>query len=87
MLLDFSLPIEEVCGRARTYLSVSAFALRITAAGRDGKMHKNADRKRHVVLLLHFSGGIKGCGDILVLTVCQRSPTMLSGLDLTRLSS
>lgn len=88
MLLDFSLPIEEVCGGVRTYLGVSGCARRITTAGRDGKTHKGCNRKHHVVLLLHFSGGIKGCGDILVLTVRQGSHTArlaLSGL--IRLSS
>lgn len=87
MLLDFFLPIEEVCGCAWTYLGVPGFARYITTAGRDGKTRKDTNRKRHVVLLLHFSGGIKGCGDILVLTVRQRSHTMLSALDLTHLLS
>lgn len=86
MLLDFSLPIEEVCGRVRTHLGVSGFAQRISTAGRDGKTHKVGDRKRHVVLLLRFSGGIKGCGDILVLTVCQPSPTTQLALNLRCLS-
>lgn len=87
MLHDFSRPIEEVCGRARTYLSVSGFALRITTAGRDGKTHRDGNRKRHVVLLPHFGRGIKACGDILVLAVCRRSRTTLPGLELARLSS
>lgn len=82
MLLDFSLPIEEVCGRSRTYLSVSGFALRITTAGRDGKTHKDTNRKCHVVLLPLFSRGIKGCGDILVLTVRQQTQAAQSRLDL-----
>lgn len=64
--------IAEVCGRAQTYISASGFAPRITTAGRDGKTHRGSDRKRHVVLLPHFGGGIKGCEDILVLAVRRR---------------
>lgn len=75
--------IEEVCGRAQTYISASGFAPRITTAGRDGKTHRGSDRKRHVVLLPHFGGGIKGCGDILVLAVRRRRGTALPALHLT----
>lgn len=74
--------IEEVCGRVQTYISGSGFGPRITTAGRDGKTHRGADRKRHVVLLLHFGGGIKGCGDILVLAVRRRCGTTLPALHL-----
>lgn len=75
--------IEEVCGRAQTYISASGFAPRITTAGRDGKTHRGSDRKRHVVLLPHFGGGIKGCGDILVLAVRRRCGAALPALHLT----
>lgn len=74
--------IEEVCGHAQTYISVSGFAPRITTAGRDGKTHRGSDRKRHVVLLPHFGGGIKGCGDILVLELRRRCGAALPALHL-----
>lgn len=74
--------IEEVCGRAQTYISAPGFAPRITTAGCDGKTHRGSDRKGHMVLLPHFGGGIKGCGDILVLAVRRRCGAALPALHL-----